>query len=145
MLGVARRLREHSPALRVVAVDAVGSVIFGGAPGPREIPGYGAGRVPELLDASEIDHVVHVNDLEAARGCHRLVAAEGILGGGSAGAVVAAITRLLPDLPRPCRLLTLLPDRGERYLDLVYDDDWLQRVADRLGPQDLTSLLEAGV
>lgn len=145
VLGLARRLRERWPALRVVAVDAVGSVIFGGAPGHRGIPGYGASRVPEILDASEIDDVVHVDDLEAAGGCHRLVATEGILGGGSCGAVVAAITRLLPDLPRPCRLLTLLPDRGERYLDLVYDDDWLQRLADRLGPRELARLLEAVV
>lgn len=145
ILGLARRLREHSPDLRVIAVDALGSVIFGGRPAPRQIPGYGASRVPEILDRSEIDQVEHVDDLQAARGCHQLVATEGILGGGSSGAVIAAIQRVLPRLPRPCRVLTLLPDRGERYLDLVYDDEWLQRVADRWGPQDVADLLETRV
>jgi N-(2-amino-2-carboxyethyl)-L-glutamate synthase len=123
--GCARRLRERFPGLRVVAVDAVGSIIFGGTPGPREIPGIGASRVPELFRPEEIDEVVHVDDVEAARGCRALLAAEGIFAGGSTGAVVAAIARRLPSLPRPCRIVTIFPDRGDRYLDLVYDDDWL--------------------
>jgi cysteine synthase A len=45
--------------------------------------------------------------------------------------VVAAITRTLPELRRPCRIVTIFPDRGDRYLDLVYDDDWLAGLADR--------------
>jgi 2,3-diaminopropionate biosynthesis protein SbnA len=125
ILGCSRRLRERFPGVRVVAVDAVGSIIFGGRPGPREIPGIGASRVPELLRAEEIDEVVHVDDLEAARACRELLGTEGIFGGGSTGAVVAAIARKLPTLPRPCRIVTIFPDRGDRYLDLVYDDDWL--------------------
>lgn len=128
ILGLSRRLRERDPALRVIAVDAVGSVIFGGAPGPREIPGYGASRVPEILEPTEIDQVEYVSDADAALGCRHLVESEGILGGGSSGAVISALTRLLPGLPRHSRVLTILPDRGERYLDLVYDDLWTERV-----------------
>ena len=134
VLGLSRRLRERFPDLQVVAVDAVGSVIFGGQPGPREIPGYGASRVPELLNTAEIDQVMHVDDAAAAEGCRHLVASEGILAGGSSGAVIAAVGRLLHDIPRGSRLLTVLPDRGERYLDLVYDDDWLQNVTALEGP-----------
>jgi 2,3-diaminopropionate biosynthesis protein SbnA len=131
ILGCSRRLRERFPGVRVVAVDAAGSVIFGGRPGRREIPGIGASRVPELLRPDEIDEVVHIDDLEAARACRALLAAEGIFAGGSTGAVVAAIARRMPSLPRPCRIVTIFPDRGDRYLDLVYDDDWLAELEGR--------------
>ncbi|PCE33091.1 2,3-diaminopropionate biosynthesis protein SbnA [Burkholderia ubonensis] len=129
VLGIARRLRQDWPDLRVVAVDAVGSVLFGAQPGPRELPGIGASRVPELLCRDDINAVEHVDDYDAAMGCRRLLDREGIFAGGSSGAVVVAIERLLARAMRPLRIVTLLPDRGERYLDSVYDDDWLARVA----------------
>ncbi|TJZ54657.1 2,3-diaminopropionate biosynthesis protein SbnA [Streptomyces piniterrae] len=128
ILGCSRRLRERFPALRVIAVDAVGSVIFGGPPARREIPGIGSSRVPELLRPDEIDHVVRVDDVEAAECCRDLLAAEGIFAGGSSGAVVAAIRRTRSRLASPSRVLAIFPDRGDRYLDLVYDDDWLERM-----------------
>jgi cysteine synthase A len=128
ILGLARRLRASFPALHVVAVDAVGSVIFGGAAGPRHVPGLGAGRRSELLDPGEIDEVVWVSDRDAVAGCRALALSEGILAGGSSGAVVAAIGRLRPTWPPGWQVLTVLPDRGERYLDQVYDDDWVARL-----------------
>ncbi len=128
ILGVARRLRRDHPNLRVVADDAVGSVIFGADPGPRELPGFGSSRVPELLCEAEIDDVLHVDDADSAHGCRRLAHEEGILAGGSSGAVIAAVERLLEPVGRPSRIVALLADRGDRYLDLVYNDDWLERV-----------------
>jgi N-(2-amino-2-carboxyethyl)-L-glutamate synthase len=132
ILGLARRLRERNPRLRVVAVDAAGSVIFGSPPQRRELPGMGASRVPELLCRAEIDEVVHVDDRESVSGCRALAAHEGIFAGGSSGAVVAALRKLVPRLPRPSVVLTVLPDRGDRYLDMVYNDAWV----DRLGGLD---------
>ncbi|GAA1237537.1 2,3-diaminopropionate biosynthesis protein SbnA [Prauserella halophila] len=131
LLGCSRRLREQFPSLRVTAVDAAGSVIFGGAPGRRDIPGIGAGRVPELCVPDEIDDVVHVGDADAALACRELLATEGIFAGGSSGSVVAAVRRSLPALPRPCRVVAIFPDRGDRYLDLVYDDAWLAEAVAR--------------
>jgi cysteine synthase A len=128
ILGVSRCLRERFPHLRVIAVDAVGSVIFGAPSGPRKIPGIGASRVPELLNSAEIDEVIHVDDRGSVQGCRDLVASEGIFAGGSSGSVIAAIRKLLPSLPSSYRILTLFPDRGERYLDLVYDDDWVAQL-----------------
>ena len=125
ILGCSRRLRERFPDLRVVAVDAVGSVIFGGPPGRRDIPGIGASRVPELLRPEEIDEVVVVDDLEAAHACRALLETEGSSQVARPASVVAAISRALPELPRPCRIVTIFPDRGDRYLDLMYDDEWL--------------------
>jgi len=129
--GIARRLREVWPNLKVVAVDAAGSVLFGAPPYPRELPGIGASRVPELLKREEIGDVVHVDDYESAVACRELVKHEGIFAGGSSGSVIAAIQRLSARLHHAARILTILPDRGERYLDTVYNDEWLSRMRDR--------------
>lgn len=131
--GTTLRLKEVFPRLRVVAVDAIGSVIFGTAPAKRELPGIGSSWVPALLDRSLIDEVVQVSDREAAQGCRSLVKAEGILAGGSSGSVVAALQKLLPTFPPGYRVVTLFPDRGDRYLDLVYDDDWMAQLPARSG------------
>ncbi|MEU0175322.1 2,3-diaminopropionate biosynthesis protein SbnA [Streptomyces massasporeus] len=121
LLGVSRRLREKWPALHIVAVDAEGSVIFGGTPGPRRLPGLGSSRTPELLCRDEIDEVHHVRERDAVAGCRDLLRTEGILAGASSGAVVSAIRDIADGLPAGSRVLTLFPDRGERYIDLVYD------------------------
>lgn len=118
--GVSRALRERHPDLKVIAVDAVGSVVFGGPPGRRLMPGIGSSRVPELLRREEIDEVVHVSDEQAITGCHALLRAEGLLAGGSSGSVVWAVRDLLRRVPPGSRVVTLLADRGERYLDLIY-------------------------
>ena len=125
ILGLSRRLRRENPKLRVVAVDALGSVIFGGPPARRELPGMGASRIPELFTPAEIDEVQHVSDREAVRGCRELAEQEGIFAGGSSGAVVCALRRILPSVSRPATVLTVLPDRGDRYLDMVYDEAWV--------------------
>jgi cysteine synthase A len=104
-------------------------VLFGAPPRPRELPGIGASRVPELLQRSEIDQVIHIDDYESAIACRELVHREGIFAGGSSGSAIAAIQRLCAgNKQKPQRILTILPDRGDRYLDTVYDDDWLTRV-----------------
>ncbi|QGK72239.1 2,3-diaminopropionate biosynthesis protein SbnA [Allosaccharopolyspora coralli] len=130
ILGMARRLRQQHPNMKVVAVDAVGSVIFGAPAGPRQLPGFGASRVPEILNQQEIDQVLHVGDADSVAGCHRLLETEKIFAGGSSGAVVAGIDKLLPQLEPGARVVTMLPDRGERYLDLVYDDTWVAGLPD---------------
>ncbi|WP_416151891.1 2,3-diaminopropionate biosynthesis protein SbnA [Salipaludibacillus sp. HK11] len=130
IMGCARRLRKKHPNLKVVAVDAVGSVIFGAKPASRELPGIGSSRIPEILNRDEIDEVVYVSDRESVQGCRDLLFYEGILAGGSSGSVVAAMQKLLPTLPDSYRIVTLLPDRGDRYIDSVYDDDWVSKLRD---------------
>jgi cysteine synthase A len=65
ILGIARRLREAYPELKVIGVDALGSMLFGNKPGKRFLPGIGASRVPELLARGEIDDVIYASDLES--------------------------------------------------------------------------------
>jgi N-(2-amino-2-carboxyethyl)-L-glutamate synthase len=133
ILGTARRLRESFPALEVVAVDAVGSVVFGGPGAPRDLPGIGSSRVPELHSPAEVDRVVHVDDATAAEACRELLLTEAIFAGGSTGAVVAAVRRLVPSLAPGSHVVAIFPDRGDRYLDRIWDDEWLADARARAG------------
>lgn len=135
--GCADYIREHGLKTKVVAVDAMGSVIFDRPPGKRLLPGHGAGIVPPLFKRELVDIVVHVSDLDCVLGCRRLVQQEAILAGASSGGVVTAIERLAGEgvMAPGARVAAILPDRGERYLDTVYSDAWVQ---DKLGSDMLS-------
>ncbi|GIP38564.1 2,3-diaminopropionate biosynthesis protein SbnA [Paenibacillus sp. J31TS4] len=124
--GCAEYIREHGMKTTVVAVDAAGSVLFGGAPRKRLLPGLGAAVVPPLFRYELIDRSVQVTDLDSIAGCRQLVRREAILAGGSSGGVIAAVRSMLGELPAGARCVVILPDRGERYLDTVYSDDWVR-------------------
>jgi len=125
--GCAEYIRDHGLSTRVVAVDALGSLIFSNQRAKRMIPGLGAGMRPPLCEPSLIDDVVLVTDLECVVGCRRLVARESILAGGSSGAVVAALERLQGTIPDGANCVLIFADRGERYLETIYDDDWVRQ------------------
>jgi 2,3-diaminopropionate biosynthesis protein SbnA len=125
LMGCARYLRQWHPRVRVVAVDAVGSVTFGGQPARRMIPGLGTSVRPQLLDESYVDEVVLVEERDAIRACHRL-ARRGFLFGGSTGTVVSGALRWLAEHDgHHLTAVAIAPDFGERYLDTIYCDDWL--------------------
>ena len=124
--GCAEYVREHGLATVIVAVDAVGSVIFGGPGGRRLLPGHGAAIRPALCDQALAHEVIHVGDLDCVAGCRRLVRHEAILAGASSGAAVMAAYRMLPELRAGSNCVLILPDRGERYLDTVYCDAWVE-------------------
>jgi cysteine synthase A len=125
LMGCAYYLRDIGHPARVVAVDSVGSVTFGGPAGPRFIPGLGTSRRPELVDESAVAEVVHVEEADAIRMC-RTLAKAGFLFGGSTGTVLAGATRWLETAGLPAvNAVAIAPDLGERYLDTVYDDAWV--------------------
>lgn len=123
--GCAEYVRDHGLRTTIVAVDAAGSVIFGGASGRRLLPGHGAAVRPPLFEEGLQQHVVHVTDLECVIGCRRLVEREAILAGASSGAVAMAVTRMAEQIPDDASCVAIFPDRGERYLDTVYCDAWV--------------------
>lgn len=127
LMGCARYFREHAPRVRVVAVDAEGSVTFGSPARPRLIPGLGTSVRPQILDDSYIDDVVHVSEAETVQACHRM-AANGFLFGGSTGTVVSGALRWLDihTTDEEVTALTIAPDLGERYLDSIYSGAWLR-------------------
>ena len=127
LTGVADHVRRNGLPTTVVAVDAVGSVIFGDESRRRLIPGHGASSRPPLLDAARSFPVVHVSDLDCVVGCRRLMAREAILAGGSSGAVVSALERVRGRIPAGANCVLILPDRGDRYLNTIYSDEWVDR------------------
>ncbi len=130
LMGCARWFRANRPEVRIVAIDTVGSVTFGQPAAPRMIPGLGMGVRPQFLDESFIDEVVHVSEPDAVAACRRL-ASRGFLFGGSTGTVVSGATRWLDERDAGDLVaVTISPDLGERYLDTVYQPDW---VRDTLG------------
>jgi cysteine synthase A len=128
LMGCARYFRQWHRPVRIVAIDTVGSVVFGGAPGRRMIPGLGAGVRPPLLDESLVDEVVMVEEPDTIRACHRL-ARRGFLFGGSTGTVVSgAIGWLARHNARELTAVAIAPDLGERYLNTIYQPEWLKDV-----------------
>ncbi|WP_327121736.1 2,3-diaminopropionate biosynthesis protein SbnA [Streptomyces sp. NBC_01341] len=130
LMGCARYFRDRNRdverPVRVVAVDSVGSVAFGGTPGRRLIPGLGMSMRPPLLDESYVDEVVLVEEADTIRACRRL-ARRGFLFGGSTGTVVSGAIDWLAHHGTPgLTSVAVAPDLGERYLDTVYQDNWVQ-------------------
>lgn len=141
LMGCARYVREHRLATRVVAVDSIGSVTFGGPPSARFIPGLGTSTRPALLDQSMVDQLVIVDERDAVATC-RWMAANGYLFGGSTGTVVAGALHTLRNHPPTVRAVAIAPDLGERYLTTIYDDGW---TATHLpGPAVAPRLVEMG-
>jgi N-(2-amino-2-carboxyethyl)-L-glutamate synthase len=127
LAGMARRFRRESPATRIVAVDAAGSVALGGRPGPRLLTGIGASRPSAFLTGELYDELLRVADAEAFACCHALRDGAGLSVGGSSGAVLAAAGRWLAANPEAERVVAVCADRGERYARSIFDPRWLER------------------
>jgi cysteine synthase A len=120
--GVGHALKAQNPGALIVAVEpAASAVLNGGRPGPHRIQGIGAGFVPEVLDVQVVDEVLACPDDEAIRWAHLLAAREGILAGMSCGAAVwAALEVAKRPESRGRRIVTVLPDSGERYISAPF-------------------------
>ncbi|MEV8593518.1 2,3-diaminopropionate biosynthesis protein SbnA [Streptomyces sp. NPDC052012] len=135
LMGCARWFRTWDRPVRIVAVDSVGSAIFGNPPGRRMIPGLGMSVRPPLLDEAYVDEAVRVEEADAIRTCRKL-ARRGFLFGGSTGTVVSgAMTWLARNGWRGLTPVAIAPDLGERYLDTIYQANWVQALygSDALG------------
>ena len=122
--GVGRRLKEHNPNVRIVAVEPKSSPVLNGGPsGPHKIQGIGAGFVPKTYDAGIIDEVFDVENDDAIRTGREIAQSEGLLVGISAGAALyAAIQVAKRPENQGKKIVVLLPDTGERYLSTVLYD-----------------------
>jgi len=125
MSGCANHIRQRHLKTKVWAVDAVGSVLFGGQPAKRLIPGHGASMVPKLCLPNLADRYIRITDRDCIRGCRNLVAQESILAGGSSGGIVSALDKVKVDIQKGSTCVLILPDRGERYLDTIYSQAWV--------------------
>jgi cysteine synthase A len=120
--GTGEALRANNPGCRIVAVEPASSpVLSGGRAGPHKIQGIGAGFVPAVLNRELIDEVVAIDDEDALNAARLSARCEGALVGVSSGAALAGAL-LLAQRPEMAgkRIVTILPDSGERYVSLPF-------------------------
>lgn len=134
LMGCLRYFQQHRPEVKVVAVDSVGSVTFGHAPGKRHVPGLGTSQRPDIFDPRGLHDHVMVPEADAIRLCRQLARQEGVLVGGSTGTVLSGVLAWRERLPPDAVVVAISPDLGDRYLDTVYNDEW---VSERFGPECL--------
>ncbi len=120
--GVGEALKAHNPKATVIGVEPEASaVLSGGAPGPHRIQGIGAGFVPAVLDREVMDEVMTCADDAAIATAHAAASREGILAGISCGAALwAAMEVAQRPESRGKRIVTVLPDSGERYISAPF-------------------------
>ena len=131
--GVARYLKEQDPAIQVVAVDPEGSVFFDyfhsgrcGEPAPYLIEGLGDEEIIGCPDFELIDDMYRVSDREAFRATRALARREAILAGGSSGAALWGVRKLIRKSAAPPRIVTIFPDSGTRYMSTIFNDEWMK-------------------
>ncbi len=125
LVGCKDEIESRGLATKIIPIDAEGSQIFKPSTGGFDFPGLGASRTPEYLDLSKFDHPLYVNELECIIGCRQLLDNEAIIAGASTGAVVFAIRKSIHKLPLDAKVAFLIADRGERYLNTIYNNKWV--------------------
>ncbi len=134
--GTARYLKEQNPDIKIIAIDAYGSVLgkywATGKFDPNEIYSYkveGLGKniIPDNVDFGLIDEFIKVRDKESAIRTRELASKEGLLVGYSAGAAMQGVFQIKDTFKPTDVVVVLFPDHGTRYLGKVYNDDWMRQ------------------
>lgn len=127
LAGVSRYFRQHYPSVKLIGVDVAGSVIFNTPAHPYKMTGLGLSFVPPNYDPAQIDLAYVISDGLAFSLCRALARREGLLLGASTGAIVAAGLAYAAKQVDPKTILMINPDRGDRYLETVFNDEWLSQ------------------
>ncbi len=152
--GIARYLKEQNPKIRVIAVDAYGSVLKKyhetGIYDEDEIFSYrieGTGKniIPDNVDFELIDQFVKVTDRDAAHRARELARLEGILAGYSSGAGIQALFEIQDQLLPHDVVVTVLHDHGSKYLGKVFNDDWMREQGFLTEEEDAETALQTGL
>lgn len=126
--GIAKRLKEHNPAIQIIGVDPIGSILGGGDfIAPYEVEGIGYDFFPEVLDNSLIDRYIKTNDKDSFEMARRLIREEGLLIGGSSGAAMWAALQAAKSLKQGENCLVILPDSIRNYMSKFADDIWMEK------------------
>ncbi|MEW6365939.1 MAG: cysteine synthase family protein [Acidobacteriota bacterium] len=130
--GVSRYLKERNPKIKVIGVDTVGSVFTHYfyhrervEPSPYLTEGLGDEFIINCVEWELIDDMYQISDKEAFHHTRELARREGLLVGGSSGAVMAGVLRLAREIDRPARIATLFADGATRYLSTIFNDEWM--------------------
>jgi 2,3-diaminopropionate biosynthesis protein SbnA len=128
--GVSRKVKENFPNVKVIAVDVEGSVIFNQPSKKRWIPGIGSSMVPAILEEAYIDEVVITDEVSSINACYELLEQYSFFVGGSSGSVLAGIKKFFQnkEMKESVNVVSVFPDRGERYFDTIYNKEWCDKV-----------------
>jgi cystathionine beta-synthase len=135
--GIAKYLKEKNPSVRVIGVDAFGSVlkkyhetgkIDTDEIYPYRIEGLGKNLIPSATDFSAIDEFIKVSDEESAHTARELALTEGIFAGYTSGAAMQAIKQLnaMDKFEKDSNIVVVFPDHGSRYMSKIYSDQWME-------------------
>ena len=125
--GCYNYIEKNNLKTKIIAVDAVGSVIFDNKKHKRLIPGHGAAIAPHFIEKGMYYKHINISDQESIQGCRYLLEKESILAGGSSGAIISAIKKMEKEISSSSNCVAILVDSGERYLDTIYSDEWVEK------------------
>jgi len=134
--GIAKYLKEKNPNIKILGVDAFGSVLkkyhetreFDNEEiYPYRIEGLGKNLIPSATDFDSIDHFMKVTDEESAHATRELAKREGLFVGYTSGAVLQAIRQYAQEgeFNKNSNVIAVFPDHGSRYMSKVFSDDWM--------------------
>ncbi|CZH24163.1 TPA: pyridoxal-phosphate dependent enzyme [Legionella pneumophila] len=127
--GIAKRLKEFNPAIKIIGADPEGSILGGGSEVKSyHVEGIGYDFFPDVLDNTLIDAYIKTNDADSFRTARRLIKEEGLLIGGSCGAAMWAALQAAKSLSKGQKCLVILPDSIRNYMSKFANDEWMKEM-----------------
>jgi len=128
LTGLAKRLKEEYPNIKVIGVDPYGSILGGGKEiYPYKVEGIGYDFFPDVLNNEIIDEYIKVNDEDSFKTAKQLIKEEGLLVGGSSGTATFAALKAAQSLDQNQNCLVILPDSIRNYLSKFVNDEWMKK------------------
>ena len=126
--GIAKKLKEEIPKIKIIGVDPFGSILGGGNEiYPYKVEGIGYDFFPDVLNNDLIDSYIKINDKDSFIMAKKIIKEEGLLVGGSSGGAVWAALQAAKDLNENQNCLVILPDSIRNYLSKFVDEDWMEK------------------